>query len=62
MLIFLAPESLQTVTAATKLTSLAPQKKSYEKPRQYMKKQRHYLADKGPHGQSYGFSSSHVRM
>ena len=50
------------VTAATKLKLLAPRKKSYEKPRQYMKKQRHYLADKGPSGQSYGFSSSHVRM
>ena len=23
---------------------------------------RHYFADKGPHSQSYGFSSSHVRM
>ena len=50
------------VTAATKLKLLVPQKKSYEKPRQYMKKQRRYLADKGQSGQSYGFSSSHVRM
>ena len=25
-----------------------------------LKKQRHYLADKGPHNQSYTFSSSHV--
>ena len=25
-----------------------------------LKKQRHYLADKGPYSQSYGFSSSHV--
>ena len=61
-LFFLAQKSLQMVTAATKLKLLAPRKKSYEKPRQYMKKQRHYLADKGPSGQSYGFSSSHVRM
>ena len=58
----LAPKSLQMVTAATKLKSLASLKKSYEKPRQYMKKQRHYLANKGPSGQSYGLSSSHVRM
>ena len=50
------------VTAATKLKLLVPRKKSYEKPRQYMKKQRRYLADKGQSGQSYGFSSSHVRM
>ena len=39
---------------------LAPWKKSYDKPRQHAKKQRHHLADKDPSGQSYGFSSSHV--
>ena len=27
-----------------------------------LKKQRHYFADKGASSQSYGFSSSHVRM
>ena len=27
-----------------------------------LKKQRRYFADKGPYGQSYGFSSSHVWM
>ena len=31
-------------------------------PRQHIKKQRHYFANKGPSSQSYGFSSSHVRM
>ena len=41
---------------------LAPQKKSYNKPRQHIKKQRHHFADKGPHGQSCVFSSSHVQM
>ena len=41
---------------------LAPWKKSYEKPRQYIKKQKHHFADKGPYSQSYGFSSSHVKM
>ena len=35
---------------------------SYDKPRQCIKKQRHYFADKGPYSQSYGFSSSHVWM
>ena len=30
------------------------------KPRQHIKKQRHYFANKGPSSQSYGFSSSHV--
>jgi len=28
----------------------------------HVKKQRHYFANKGPSSQSYGFSSSHVRM
>ena len=42
--------------------TLAPWKKSYDKPRQYIKKQRHYFANKGPSSQSYGFSSSHVWM
>ena len=42
--------------------TLAPWKKSYEKPRQCSKKQRHYFANKGPYSQSYGFSSSHVWM
>ena len=41
---------------------LAPWKKRYEKPRQHIKKQRCYFADKGPYSQSHGFSSSHVRM
>ena len=41
---------------------LAPQKISYNKPRQHIKKQRHHSADKGPHGQSCVFSSSHVQM
>ena len=41
---------------------VAPWKKSYDKPRQHIKKQRHYLADKGLSRQSYGFSSSHVWM
>ena len=41
---------------------LAPWKKSYDKPRQHIKKQRHYFANKGLSSQSYGFSSSHVWM
>ena len=41
---------------------LAPCKKSYDKPRQHIKKQRHYYADKGPYSQSYGFSSSHAGL
>ena len=41
---------------------LVPWKKSYDKPRQHIKKQRHYFVDKGPYSQSYGFLSSHVWM
>ena len=40
----------------------APWKKSYDKTRQHIKKQRHHFANKGVCSQSYGFSSSHVRM
>ena len=35
-------------------------KKSYDQPRQHIKKWRHYFSDKGPYSQRYGFSSSHV--
>ena len=42
-----APKSLQMVTAAMKLKMLAPWKKSYDQPRQHIKKQRHYFANKG---------------
>ena len=34
----------------------------YDKPRQHIKKQRHYLGGKGPSSQSYGFSSRRVWM
>ena len=37
-------------------------KGSYDQPRQNIKKQRHYFADKGLSSQSYGFSSCHVQM
>ena len=55
-----APKSLQMVTAAMKLKTLAPWKKNYEKPRQYIKKQRHNFANKVLDTQRYDFSSSHV--
>ena len=41
---------------------LAPWKKNYDQPRQHIKKQRHYFANKGPSSQGYGFSSSHEWM
>ena len=70
-------ETMETVTdfifLASKITAdgyctheikktLAPWKKSFEKLRQHIKKQRHYFVDKGLSSQSYGFSSSHVQM
>ena len=37
-------------------------RKGMTKPKQHIKKQRHYFADKGPSSQSYGVSSSHIWM
>ena len=48
--------------AQTGLKTLAPWKKNYVQPRQHIKKQRHYFANKGLSCQGYGFSSSHVWM
>ena len=36
--------------------------KSYDKPRQHIKKQRHHFANKGLYSQSYDLSSSHIWM
>ena len=44
------------------IKTLAPWKKSYDQPRQHVKKQRHYFANKGLSSQSYRFSSSRVWM
>ena len=59
-LFFWAPKSLQMVIGAMK--TLAPWKKSYDQPRQHIKKQRHYFTNKGPYSQSYGFFNSHIWM
>ena len=37
-------------------------RKAMTDPRQHIKKQRHYFANKVPSSQSYGFSSNHVWM
>ena len=42
-----APKSLQMVTAAMKLKTACSWKKSYDQPRQHIKKQRHYCINKG---------------
>ena len=41
---------------------LSPWKKSSGQPRQHIKKQRNYFANKSPSSQSYDFSSGHVCM
>ena len=43
------------MTAAMKLKILTPWKKSYSQPRQHIKKQRHYFANKYPSSESYVF-------
>ena len=53
-----APKSLWMVTAAWNWKMLALWKKSYDKPRYCIKKQKHHFANKGPYSQNYGFSSS----
>ena len=55
-----APKSLQLVTAATRLKDTCSFQEKLRPPRQHIKKQRYYFANKGPSSQSYNFSSSHV--
>ena len=59
--IFLGSKITADGDCSHEIKMLAPWKKSYDKHRQHIKKQRHYFANKGPSSQSYGFSSSHVR-
>ena len=49
------PKSLQMVTAATKLKDTCSLEESCDQPKQHIKKQRHYFANKSPSSQSYGF-------
>ena len=41
---------------------VTPWKVSYDQPRQLIKTQKYFFANKGPFSQNYGFSSSHVWM
>ena len=61
-LFFWAPRSLQMVIAAMKLKDIYSLEESYDQPRQHIKKQRHYIVNKGSSTQSCGFSSSQVWM
>ena len=60
--IFLGSKITADCDCSHEMKTLAPWKKSYDQPRQHIKKQRHYFTNKGPSSQSYGFSSSHVWM
>ena len=61
-LLFCAPKSLQMVTAAMKLKKRLLLGRKVMINLDSILKSRHYFANKGPSGQSYGFSSSHVWM
>ena len=57
-----APKSLQMVTAAMKLRHFLLGRKAMTNLDSILKKQRHYIDNKGPYSQSYDLSSSHVWM
>ena len=57
-----APKSRQMGTSAVKLKDVCSLEEKYDQPRQHIKKQWHYFANKRPSSQSYCFSSSHIRM
>ena len=61
-LFFGAPESLQMVIAAMKLKDTYSLEGKLDRPRQHIKKKRHYFASKGSSSQGYGFSCGHVWM
>ena len=62
ILFFWAPKSQHMVTAAMKLKDVCSLEENYDKPRQHIKKQRHYFANKDLSSQGYGFFSGHVWM
>ena len=55
-----AVKSLLMVTASMKLEDTCSLVENYDKPREYIKTQRHHSVNKGPFGQSYDFSSDHI--
>ena len=60
--IFLGSKITADGDCSREIKTLAPWKNSYDQPRQHIKKQRHYFANKGLSSQSHGFSNSHVWM
>ena len=61
-IIFLGSKITVDGDCSLEIKTLAPWKKSNDKPRQCIKKQRDYFVYKGLYSQSYGFSSSHEWM
>ena len=53
--IFLDSKITEDADCSHEIKRLAPLKKSYDRPRQRIKKQRQHFADKSPYSQSYGF-------
>ena len=60
--IFLGSKITANGDNSHEIKTLTPCRESYDQPRQHVKKQRHYFANRGPSGEAYGFSSSHVWM
>ena len=60
--IFLGSKITADGDCSHEIKMLTPWKESYDQPRQHIKKQRHYFANKGPSSQGYGFPSGHVWM
>ena len=60
--IFLGSKITADGDCSHEVKTLTPWKESYDQPRQHIKKQRHYFANKGPSSQGYGFSCGHVWM
>ena len=58
--IFLGSKITADGDCSHKIKMLTPWKESYDQPRQHIKKQRHYFANKGLSSQGYDFSSGHV--
>ena len=60
--IFLGSRITTDNDCSHEIKTLAPWKKTYEKPRQCINNTRHHFANKGPYSRYSGFSSSHVQM
>ena len=60
--IFWGPKITAHGDCSHEIKTLTPWKESYDQPRQHVKKQRHYFANKGLSSQGYGFSCGHVWM